>query len=155
MGGTTWDAARKERVHAELRRRAEEALATARAAVADEQDAAELDQADVHDVDALSQSDEGGDLAGLYGGVVAHRERLLAQIDALDMAPSDVVADGAIVAFGGDHYVVGVAADAFEVDGVAFEGIAADAPAYAAIAGLREGDGFTLGGAEHRLDLVV
>ncbi|WGY00295.1 hypothetical protein QI633_17315 [Nocardioides sp. QY071] len=155
MDDTSWDGARKLRVREALRGRVEAALASAREAVADQQGAAELDQADVHDVDDLSQSDEGGDLAGLFGGVVARRQEELARVDALDVTPTDVVADGAIVAFGDDHYVVGVAAEAFEVDGTTFEGIAADAPAHAAILGLKAGDRFTIGGTEHRLDLVV
>jgi hypothetical protein len=155
MDDTSWDGARKLRVREALRDRVEAALASAREAVADQRGAAELDQADVHDVDDLSQSDEGGDLAGLFGGVVARRQQELVRIDALDLAPTDVVADGAIVAFGGDHYLVGVAAEAFEVDGTTLEGIAADAPLHAAIAGLKAGDSFTIGGTEHRLDLVV
>lgn len=155
MDDTTWDEARKLRVKEELRRRVEAALASAREAVADRRGATELDQDDVHDVDELSQSDEGGDLVRLYGGVADRRQQQLALVEALDVAPTQVVADGAIVAFGGDHYLVGVAIEAFDVDGTTFEGIAADAPVHAAIAGLRAGDRFTVGGTEHRLDLVV
>jgi hypothetical protein len=155
MDDTSWDGARKLRVREALRGRVEAALASAREAVADQRGAAELDQADVHDVDDLSQSDEGGDLAGLFGGVVARRQQELVQIDALDLAPTDVVADGAIIAFGGDHYLVGIAAEAFEVDGTTLEGIAADSPLHAVIVGLKAGDDFTIGGTEHRLDLVV
>lgn len=155
MDDTSWDGARKLRVRDALRGRVEAALASAREAVADQRGAAELDQADVHDVDDLSQSDEGGDLAGLFGGAVDRRQRELVRIDALDLAPTDVVGDGAIVAFGGDHYLVGVAAEAFEVDGTTVEGIAADSPLHAVIVGLKAGDSFTVGGTEHRLDLVV
>ncbi|GAA3523308.1 hypothetical protein [Nocardioides daeguensis] len=155
MDDMTWDEDRKLRVKDALRRRAEAALASAREAVADQRGAAELDPDDVHDTDGLSQSDAGGDLVRLFGGIVARRQADLALVEALDVTPTQVVADGSIVSFGGDHYVVGVAAEAFDVDGTTLEGIAADAPLHAAIAGLKAGDSFTINGAEHRLDLVV
>jgi hypothetical protein len=65
------------------------------------------------------------------------------------------VVPGAIVAFGGDHYVVGTVADEFACDGVTYEGISADAPLYAVIKGLRAGDSFTFNGQEHRVDAVA
>jgi hypothetical protein len=149
------DGVAKQRVKAALRALVEADLRSSRQAVADERSAAELDPESSYSSDDLSQSDEGGELAGLFAGAVDRKEVLLGRIDALDFGPQSAVVPGAIIAFGGDHYVVGVVADAFDCDGVTYEGISADSPVYAAIKGLRGGDSFTFNGHEHRIDLVA
>ncbi|GAB3856073.1 hypothetical protein GCM10028801_12670 [Nocardioides maradonensis] len=149
------DAEAKRRVRDALRAQVAGASAAFTASVADEQDGAELDQVAVTSVDDLSQSDEAGELAGRIGAIGEARAGLLAQVDALDFGVTDTVRPGAVVAFGGDHYVVGVAADSFEVDGTGYEGISADSPLLEVIAGLRAGDSFTFNGRQQVLDLVV
>lgn len=115
---------------------------------------AQLDQDDVVAVDDLSQSDEDGDLAGLLEDAEGRRRSALNAVQALDFSATDVVGPGAVIAFGGGHYVVGIVTDAFDVDGVTYEGISPDSPLFSAIEGLRAGQSFTLGGTEHVLDSV-
>jgi len=149
------DADAKLRVKDALRARVATELSSSRAAVAGDRSAAGLDRDSSYTSDDLSQSDEQGELAGLLQGSVDRQESALARIDALDFGPKGTVVPGAIIAFGGDHYVVGVVADAFECDGVTYEGISADSPVYASIQGLRVGDTFTFNGNEHRIELVA
>lgn len=149
------DDAAKQRVKEALVARAAEELRSSRRAAADERVGAERDTESSYTNDDLSQSDEGGEMAGLLEDAADRKEALIATIGALDFGPRSVVGPGAIVAFGGDHYVVGVVSDAFECGGVTYEGISSDSPVYAAIEGLHEGDTFTFNGQEHRIDLVA
>lgn len=120
-----------------------------------EHSAAEIDQSSSFAVDDLSHSDEEGEFVQLFEAVESRQNSLLAAIDALDVSVTDTVRPGAIVAFGGDHYVVGVASGSFDCDGRSYEGIAPASPVFEAIQGLHEGDSFEFHGTEHRLDLVV
>ena len=129
-------------------------LGSSRAASAAEHASGELDQDSSFSVDDLSQSDEGEELSALLDDVEKSRADSASQLDGLDFGPKDTVVPGAIIAFGGDHYVVGVVAAAFDCDGVTYQGISADAPIYTSIEGLRAGDTFTFNGHEHRIDLV-
>lgn len=149
-----FDDSAKQRVKDALKAHGEAQLEASGQAVSSERSAAELDPEAPYSSDDLSQSDAAGELHGLLES--AHERQLadLAAVDRLDFGVKDVVEPGAIVAFGGDHYVVGVVADAFECDGVAYEGISTESPVFHAIAGLRAGDTFTFNGHEHRLDLV-
>lgn len=152
---TQWDGAAKQRVKETLIARVEAQLEASREAIADERSAAELPEVAVESVDDLSQSDEAGDLHGLFEGAAEHQAALLAQIEALDVSPKQTVEPGAIVAFDGDHYLVGVVAEEFDCDGVTVEGISTDSPVYAAAQGLGAGDSFTLNGHTHRIDLLA
>jgi predicted DNA-binding transcriptional regulator YafY len=149
------DDAAKQRIKAALEAQATAHVKASDLTVGEERSAAMLDQTSSYSVDDLSQSDEEGELSGLLAAAGAQQQANLERIRALDLGLKKVVEPGAVVAFGGDHYVVGVVADEFECDGVTYEGISADSPAYAAIAGLREGDTFTFGDRDHRLDLVT
>jgi hypothetical protein len=149
------DADAKLRVRDALRARVEAQLSSSHEAAADQRSAAELDPNTSYTADDLSQSDEDGELAELFEGAEDRQIGLLKAIDGLDFGPQDTVVPGAIVAFGGDHYVVGTVADEFACDGVTYEGISADAPLYAVIKGLRAGDSFTFNGQEHRVDAVA
>lgn len=148
------DDAAKQRVKDALKSQADAHLQAADATVSDERAAAEIDPDASYDADDLSQSDEEGELYGLLGGARDQQRAGLVAIDALDFSRTDAVRPGAIIAFDGDHYVVGVVADAFECDGVTYEGISADSPLYQTIVGLALGDEFTFNGQTHRLDLV-
>jgi hypothetical protein len=149
------DGEAKLRVRDALRARVEIQLSSSTQAVADERSAAELDPTSSYTSDDVSQSDEEGELAELLGGSEDHQLGVLRTIDGLDFGPHSTVVPGAIIAFGGDHYVVGVVAEAFDCDGITYEGISADSPVYAVIRGLSVGDSFTFNGHEHRLDLVA
>ncbi|WP_109508675.1 hypothetical protein [Nocardioides speluncae] len=149
------DAAAKQRIKDALVAHVAAHLGAAGETAAYERAAAQLDQAASHSVDDLSQSDEEGELSGLIAAAGERQQANLAAIRDLDFGPKDVVEPGAVIAFGGDHYVVGAVADAFECDGVTYEGVSADSPVYAASAGLLAGETFTVNGREHRLDLVT
>jgi hypothetical protein len=151
----TMDGAAKQRVEQALRARVAADVGSSRRAVAGERSASALDPESSYSNDDLSQSDEAGELAGLLQSAEEHRQGALGRLDELDFGLKSTVSPGAIVAFGGDHYVVGVVAEAFECDGVTYEGISSDSPIFASIKGLRAGDRFTFHGLEHRIDLVA
>ncbi|MGZ6964337.1 MAG: hypothetical protein ACXVKA_08970 [Acidimicrobiia bacterium] len=119
-----------------------------------DREATSLNEADAHQVDDLSQSDESGELAGLTAKSAAQLRRQLAQLEQLDFSPTDEVAPGAIMGFDARRYVVGIAAMTLESGGRTYEGIAVDSPIYACIAGLRAGDTFTFRGAVSTIDFV-
>ena len=149
------DADAKLRVRDALRAIVVAQLGSSRQAAADQRTAAEIDPDSSYTADDLSQSDEEGELAGLLGDAEVRQAGLLRTLDGLDFRPQETVVPGAIVAFGGDHYVVGTVADEFSCDGVTYEGISADSPLFAAIKGLRAGESFTFNGQEHRVDVVA
>ncbi|MFC6159602.1 hypothetical protein [Kribbella jiaozuonensis] len=144
----------KGRVKDALLRQVEADLRAAQGDVAREDSAAKLDQDSSFSVDDQSQASQAGDLGGLFEGREQRQVGIRSQIEKLDFSPRSEVGPGAIIGFDGDRYVVGVVAAAFECDGATYEGIAADAPIYAAIEGLHAGDTFTFAGHEHKLDFV-
>ena len=145
----------KQRIKAALVAQADAALEALRAQAGDDDAASRIPQDDTYREDDLSQADEAGDLGALFERSVAHQQATLESLDALDFGPTDVAGPGAVVSFAGSSYVVGVVADAFEVDGVTYEGISVDSPVGAAIAGLRAGDSFTVNGHRQVLDTVA
>jgi transcription elongation GreA/GreB family factor len=149
------DDAAKQRIKAALVAQAHEALAALQTQVGDDKAATVLPEDDTFQADDLSQADEAGDLGALFEQSVARQQSLLETLEALDFSPTDTVRPGAVVAFGGSHYVVGVVADEFEVDGVTYEGISADAPVGEAIEGLKAGDSFTFNERTQTLDTVA
>lgn len=149
------DDAAKQRIKAALVAQATEALDALQAQVSDDNAAAVIPEDDTYQVDDLSQAGEAGDLGELFEQSVARQQALLETVEALDFSPTDTVRPGAVVAFGGSHYVVGVVADEFEVDGVTYEGISADAPVGEAIAGLKSGESFTFNEHTQTLDVVA
>jgi len=144
----------KSRVKDALLQQVEADLLAARGDVARKDAAAKLDQDSSFSVDDQSQAAEAGDLGGLLEGREQRQAGIRNQIEKLDFGPRDEVGPGAIIGFDGDRYVVGVVAAAFESDGATYEGIAADAPIYAAIQGLHAGDTFSFAGHDHQIDFV-
>jgi uncharacterized LabA/DUF88 family protein len=144
----------KEAVRRAMRAAASRAVGATTTYIASDHQAAELDPATEYSIDDLSQSDDEGEFVGLGERVESGEIDLLAAIDALDLAPKDAVGPGAIVSFDGDRYVVGVAMSEFTSDDVAYTGLAADAPLYPSIVGLRAGDRFTFRGVDHVVDDV-
>ena len=149
------DKVAKQQVKDALIAQAEAELRTSRADVAEHDSAAQLDQDVTDSVDALSQSDEAGDLGGLLDDVHDRQKANLARIENLDFGVKDAVVPGALVGFDGARYIVGVVAAAFDCDGVTYEGLSADSPIYAALEGLRLGDKFTFAGHDHRIDFLA
>ena len=144
----------KSRVKDALLAQVDAELRAAQGDVAREDSAAKLDQDSSFSVDDQSQAYEAGDLGGLFEGREQRQAGVRSQIEKLDFGPRSEVGPGAIIGFDGDRYVVGVVAASFECDGATYEGIAADAPIYAAIEGLQTGDTFSFAGHDHRIDFV-
>ena len=149
------DDAAKQRIKTALVAQATEALDALKAQVRDDDAAAVIPEDDTYQADDLSQASEAGDLGELFEQSVARQQALLSTLESLDFSPTDTVRPGAVVAFGGAHFVVGVVADEFEVDGVTYEGISADAPVGEAIVGLKAGDTFTFNERTQTLDVVA
>lgn len=76
-------------------------------------------------------------------------------IEGLDVSAKSSVEPGAVVGFGGARYVVGIVADAVDVDGVTYEGISPDSPVYAAIEGLALGDTFDFRDRKQTIDFLA
>lgn len=148
------DADTKRRVVDTLTEHVRQELAAAQAKVEAEQAASELDPEDVVRADDQSQADDAGDLKPLFERSASRQQEILDAIERLDFSATEVARPGAVIGFDGDRYVLGVVADAFEVDGIVYEGIAADAPVAAAVDGLRAGDSFTVGTRTVRIDFV-
>ena len=148
------DAKAKLRVKEALVAHLEAHLRATDAAVGREDSAARLDPDSSFSVDAQSQSDEAGDLGGLYEGVAERQHSTVAQAESLDFAPTNEIRPGAIVVLDDNHYVVGVVSSPFECDGVTYEGMTTDAPLYDALKDLHPGDTFTFAAGEHRIDSV-
>lgn len=144
----------KEAIRAALRAQIEADLAAANEYEAEERGAAELDPVDSYADDDVAHADEAAELANLAQYAIAGDRASLDALAALDVSPTDVVRPGAVVAFGGQHYLVGLVARPFEVDGVSYEGIATDSPVYALIEGLGAGATFSVNGTDHRLESV-
>lgn len=124
------------------------------AAVGREDSAARLDPDSSFSVDDQSQSDEAGDLGGLYEDVAERQHTTVAHAKSLDFATTSEIRPGAIVILDDNHYVVGVVSSPFECDGVTYEGMTTDAPLYDALKDLHPGDTFTFAATEHRIDSV-
>ncbi|MEV0799497.1 hypothetical protein AB0I34_17515 [Kribbella sp. NPDC050281] len=149
------DADAKQRVKDALIAQAEAGLRSSQASVAEHDSAAMLDSDAADSVDDLSQSGEAADLGGLLDDVEARQKRILTHIKALDFGIKTAVAPGALVGFDGERYVVGVVAEAFECDGVTYEGLSSDSPIYASLKGLGLGDSFSFGSREHHVDFLA
>ncbi len=130
-------------------------LEASRAAVAAEHNVGDRDPDSSWSVDDLAQSDAADMLAALFE---EHRDQFEAEvtrIEAMDFSPTDTVRPGAVVAFGGQHYVVGAVAEPFDCDGTTYEGISLESPIYPHLAGLAAGQSFRFNGRERTLDVVA
>jgi hypothetical protein len=152
---TAIDAAAKSRVRDALLAAARAELAATERHLADERAAAELAPDEPTAAYDVSQSDEAGDLHGLFDRTAEEQRASIEAIEALDFSPATMVRPGVLVGFGGDRYVVGVVASAFEVDGATYEGISPDSPAYAVLKGLADGEKFELNGRSQTVDFVA
>jgi len=152
---TTMDDAAKQRVKAALLSQAKAALEALSGQVGHDRAATRFADGDSYTVDDLSQADEADDLGGLFEQSLARQRAAVQAIQDLDFTPTDTVRPGAVVGFDGSRYVVGVVSDEFEVDGTTYEGISADSPIHALIAGLHLGDEFTFNGQAHRIEFIA
>lgn len=148
------DAVAKLQVKDALRAQIEAEAAATLQTSQQEHDAAQLDQDSSHTIDDLSQSDEAGELTGLFEQRAAEQAARLKALEDLDFAPTTRVGPGAVISFGGQNYVVGVAAGPFEAAGVSYQGLATDAPIYGSIEGLEAGERFSFRDHDHVVDAV-
>ncbi|MGZ0148655.1 hypothetical protein ACXJJ3_16400 [Kribbella sp. WER1] len=148
------DSTAKLRVRDALLAHLEEHLRATGAAVGREDSAARLDPDSAFSVDDQSQSDEAGDLGGLFEDVEEREHSTVDVAEQLDFGPATEVRPGAVVVLDGSRYVVGVVSSPFECDGATYEGMTTDAPLYGAVKGLHAGDAFTYDATEHRIDAV-
>ena len=91
------DKVAKQQVKDVLIAQAEAELRTSRADVAEHDSAAQLDQDVTDSVDALSQSDEAGDLGGLLDDVHDRQKANLTRIENLDLGVKHAAAPAAQV----------------------------------------------------------
>ena len=148
------DDATKQQVKADLVEEARTRLASARQTLEVEDDATQIDDTEPMDAEDRAQGDEVEDRRLRREEATRRLKDDLSRLEDLDVSVVDRVGPGAIVSFGGGHYVVGVVSAPVESGGVTYEGLSTDAPAYEQIQGLQAGDTFTLGGREQRLDDV-
>lgn len=115
----------------------------------------QLDQREYRDKDEIAMARTAADLAhGFDHPIHAHEAKIEALRD-LDFDPKDTVEPGAVVSFGGRHFVVAVSTTRFECDGQTYMGISLDSPIYQAISGLQAGESFDWRGQEHVIDEVT
>ncbi|TDT30845.1 hypothetical protein CLV29_2251 [Naumannella halotolerans] len=155
MSETTMDAAAKQRVREALLAQLQAQLEASQESIAVETEGAQIDEEDDHREDDTAQSYEYGDKAGVLEEFAAGQEQRAETAEDLDFSLTDVVRPGAIVGFDGNRYIAGVVSDAFDVDGITYEGISADAPAYQALEGKHLGDGFSIGDRGHTIDFLA
>jgi len=117
------------------------------------QQVGEVIEQDEHRVDDVSHQEDAGDMHDTLQEVDKTQQRIVETAKALTTA-CDVVKPGAVISFGGEHFVVGVATDEFTSGGTTYLGISPDAPIYAAIEGKRAEDTFEFNGTMLTLDDV-
>ncbi|GHG84297.1 hypothetical protein [Pseudodonghicola xiamenensis] len=108
-----------------------------------------------HDTGDLAASRESADLAAAFDHPVMTHHAKIDVIENMDFAPTDVVAPGAVVSFGGKCLIVVVSTHRFDVDGVTYMGISEESPIYKAMAGLKAGESFTFHGKDITIEDVL
>ena len=130
-----------------------ERLDQADEAVGLRQQVGEVIEQDEHRVDDVSHQEDAGAMHDMLQEVDKTQQRIVKTAKALTTA-CDVVKPGAVISFGGEHFVVGVATDEFTSGGTTYLGISPDAPIYAAIEGKRAEDTFEFNSTMLTLDDV-
>ena len=150
----TDDAVDKAQVHADLLSHLARNVANLDETVRrDAQDAVPA-QDEEFGVDDTAQQAEAGYMAEAFSEVEATQRARLETAQALDLSPTDVIGPGAVISLSGQHYVIGVACDAFTSGGVRYTGVGVDAPLYPELEGRRAGDTVSLRGRERTIESV-
>lgn len=116
--------------------------------------ASRLDRREAHDRDEYALSRMNADLAASFDHPVHDHQAKLDVISAMDFAPCDTVQKGAVISFGGRHFVVSVSTRQFDLEGQTFMGISTESPIYKKLADLSEGDSIEHQGHDITLDEV-
>lgn len=114
-----------------------------------------LDEREAHDTTDLAEARENADLAAAFDHPVHTHQAKIDAIKATDFAPTDTVRPGAVVGFGGRHFVVCVSTAKFDCNGATYMGISTQSPIYRAMADLSVGESFAFNGREVTLDEVI
>ena len=97
------------------------------------------DRTEPSDQDAESQEFESSEVATAFECPLHSYEDAIAKIKKIDFGPKETVSEGALIRFSGKWFIVAVASEAFESEGVTIMGISTQAPIYQAIEGYRAG----------------
>lgn len=114
-----------------------------------------LDDRETHDTTDLAEARENADLAAAFDHPVHTHTAKIEAIKNTDFSPTDTVRPGAVVGFGGKHFVVCVSTAKFDCGGTTYMGISTQSPIYRAMADLQAGDTFAFNGREVTLDDVI
>lgn len=115
-------------------------LQQSRRAYAEHLQQARRDPTEPTDHDQASHEFASAKLAEYFEGPLHSYEAGMQRLRNIDFGPKVEVEEGAAVRIAGRWYVVGVATQAFECDGLVYMGISTAAPIYKAIAGAKAGE---------------
>jgi transcription elongation GreA/GreB family factor len=113
------------------------------------------DRSEPTDQDQASQAFGNAELAEFFEGPTRTYEAGLKRLQTIDFGPKSRVEEGAAVQLDGRWYVVGVATQSFECDGLTYMGISTEAPIYQALEGAVAGDTVTYHGREWKVQNVA
>ncbi|HEY4340421.1 MAG TPA: hypothetical protein VGM97_10790 [Steroidobacteraceae bacterium] len=113
------------------------------------------DRSEPTDQDQASQAFGNAELAEFFEGPTRTYEAGLKHLKTIDFGPKSRVEEGAAVQLDGRWYVVGVATQAFECDGLTYMGISTEAPIYQALEGAVSGDTVEYHGREWKVQNVA
>jgi hypothetical protein len=115
---------------------------------------ARLDRSEPIENDEQAQAEFASDLSEAFDQPVhAHADKF-AKLQKIDFGPKNKVEEGAIVKMMGRHFVIGVATDKFECDGIELMGVSIEAPVFQAIEGKSTGDACIFNGRQFVIDSV-
>ncbi|WP_019831874.1 hypothetical protein [Sphingomonas sp. PR090111-T3T-6A] len=115
---------------------------------------ARLDRTEPIENDEQAQAEFASDLSEAFDQPVhAHADKI-AKLRKIDFGPKRTVEEGAIVKIRDRWFVIAVATDRFDCDGIELMGVSVEAPLFEAIEGKSAGDGCSFNGRDFVIDLV-
>jgi transcription elongation GreA/GreB family factor len=112
------------------------------------------DRSEPTDQDQASQAFGNAELAEFFEGPMRTYEAALNRLQTIDFGPKSRVEAGAAVQINDRWYVMGIATQAFECDGLTYMGISTEAPIYQALEGAVAGDTVEYRGRELKVQNV-
>lgn len=116
---------------------------------------ARLDPSEPIEADEQSQAEFASDLSEAFDQPVHSHADKIARLRRIDFGPKDRVEEGAIVTIMGRSFVIAVATDRFDCDGVTLMGVSVRAPLFHAIEGKAAGDACIFNGRRFTVDRVI
>ncbi len=117
--------------------------------------AARRDRTEPADRGQASREFGNAEPAEYFEGPTRTYEAALKRLQSIDFGPKSRVEEGAAVQVDDRWYVIGVASQAFECDGVTYMGISTDAPIYKALEGAAAGDAVAFRGRDWKIQAVA